>query len=65
LKSAASSSKLENDIQREIMIKPDGVRVVNIEFNNAIVSYRSHTDIFLFERYNYDAAETPPFDFWT
>lgn len=65
LRSAASSTKLENDIRRAIMIKPDGVRVVNIEFNKAIMSYRSHTDIFFFERYDYDPAETPPSDFWT
>ena len=36
----------------------------NIEFNKAIMSCRSHRDLFFFERYDYDAAETPPSDFW-
>ena len=40
------------------------MNVVNIEFNKAIMSYRSHRDIFLFEGYDYDAAETTPSAFW-
>ena len=60
LKTAPDGAKPEDDIRRAIMIKPDLVRVVNIEFNKAIVSYRSHTDIFFFERYDYDPAEIRP-----
>jgi hypothetical protein len=41
------------------------VNGVTIEFNKAIMSYRSHRDIFFFGRYDYDAAETLPSDFWT
>jgi hypothetical protein len=65
LKAESQPTTLQGDIRRAIAIRPDGVSVVNIEFNKAILNYRSTPDIFYFERYDYDGDESPPTDFWT
>lgn len=67
LKPAAQGGTFVGDIRRSIAMEPAGVKVVNVEFNNAILNIHSnHHDLFYFERLTYDEqGEMPPADFWT